>query len=1608
MGRVLLVRDAHLGRDLALKLLHALAPAAGAVEEMQREFVLLAQIDHPGIARAHDFGYLRKRPYFTREYVPGETLGSNGTPPDGGMVLSLALATAAALAFLHGGGVLHLDIKPGNIILSPGPGGPRPILIDFGLCRRGFTAPLRSTLKGSLPYMAPEYFRGGPLGPWTDVYALGATLYRFATSAYPRGGPGMDPASLFEERAWAPSPRLPSQLCPGLRKDLDSIILRCLALDLRSRFTSARELLEALEHVPGGGTRSRPPSTSVETLGREEALLAADRFLDGLGGSPTSGSDPVKSPPAALVVTGLPGMGQSHLLKEIKVRAQTRGFQFYLETGYPGRATAPGQLLRCLGTHLDPRSRSRWTAFLARLRKPRRQLLEGTPEGERRLRWGAEVARALAGIRDRVILAIDGLQHFDEVSIALIVDLLRSLCAPGSGARPPVGLMVGYREAGSSVRLLRDLGRCLFDTEMASVISLPPLGPLETRQLYRRSGGEEQGADGLALYQETGGCPGKIVARARTSPPPAPLLPLAASAPPPPARPHPLTGTERQLLLVLTLLRRPAGALELARLAGLRRGRAGAGLERLEEAGLVVEEESDSGRTGLLPGTAAEASLRGVSAAERSRAEERLARALGSNARADEPRLIEAVEHFRRAGRPAEVVRHGLPAARSLKSTFQNRKSLEIYRWVQDALPRKGGGARIRVALEIAELDARLGEIDEGIQLLREVLPLARKSPGGWTSRVLLRLGTLHSRAGQFRRADVLFREGLSAAGRGGSRLGREERLLLLNEHAAAKAFLGQPAEALDLCRRGLRLARGARRPEIREAALNLVATRANVALRAFRFGEAARDFEAALERADAIGSLGTRSVILNNLALVYSLSDRHREAIRTFREAERTCLRLDEGPSLAFIYGNLAVLHARLGDFAPMEAALASAAQFTPREAARGHERSAPEPGNRLELFLEHHRGLCRLYRGRHREARPHFEAALERGAALGDNLIGAFDEVYRAECLIFEGVYAEADRALGRLAEPGVPQQARRLALARRAFLAAITGRPEAVERALEQHAGLKLPHPVPFLDAWDDLFLAWALSISGRSEGALGRLDSAEQYFRHADLRPAAALAAWVRAEALFLGGDPERAQEALRAERGSASDLTAALHPLLAARLLLEGEPGAAARARAADLLAEAGAAFIGNPLPEWLLRGEVLRASLVPGGREEAERILAGVEGERERLAAGLTQEDRQAFLQGTHWKKWTTGSDATALWRRSLPPGASPGNSAPERRGSRKDVAGKEGDPTAALPATGGLRTRLVAKSAGMRRLLATLDRLRAVDLPAVICGETGSGKELVARIIHAESRRSAAPFMVLDCSTLPPALLESELFGARAGAYSDLERDRPGLLSLATGGTVLIEGLAGAPAEVQAKLLRVIAEGKVRPLGSETELKIDVRFLFSAERDLEAEVRDGRLRRDLFHRMQVLSVPVPPLRERREDLAGLTSLFLREGGEMAPALGPGVLDRLGRLPWPGNVRELRNLLLRLRLENPARITVEGLALSPEPETTTLVPRKLLAREVLPALKDRVEREYLLHHLRRFKGDARALSSFLGYTRKYLYRRLKTLGIRLKEERRRG
>ena len=312
-----------------------------------------------------------------------------------------------------------------------------------------------------------------------------------------------------------------------------------------------------------------------------------------------------------------------------------------------------------------------------------------------------------------------------------------------------------------------------------------------------------------------------------------------------------------------------------------------------------------------------------------------------------------------------------------------------------------------------------------------------------------------------------------------------------------------------------------------------------------------------------------------------------------------------------------------------------------------------------------------------------------------------------------------------------------------------------------------------------------------------------------------------------------------------------------------------------------------------------------------------------------------------------------------------------------------------------------------------MSRLATFLDRVRTSELPVSIQGETGTGKGLIARLIHHERARASGPFLVLDCAAIPDGLVEVELSGARSGAYTDLTRDRQEVLTMADGGTVLVDELPNLSLAVQAKLLRALSRGSIRSVGDESERRIDVRFIFTTARDIDVEVKRGRLREDLVHRSRVLSVRVPSLRERLGDMPDLVRLFLREDhgtSGVTPVLGPGMLERLLEMVWPGNVRNFRNVVTRLCVENAQRITVESLdrVRAGEPAVLrTVVPDNVLAHESLSALKDRVEREYIVYHFRRLNGDTRTLSEFLRIGRQHLYKRCRQLGIRLWDERKR-
>ena len=300
----------------------------------------------------------------------------------------------------------------------------------------------------------------------------------------------------------------------------------------------------------------------------------------------------------------------------------------------------------------------------------------------------------------------------------------------------------------------------------------------------------------------------------------------------------------------------------------------------------------------------------------------------------------------------------------------------------------------------------------------------------------------------------------------------------------------------------------------------------------------------------------------------------------------------------------------------------------------------------------------------------------------------------------------------------------------------------------------------------------------------------------------------------------------------------------------------------------------------------------------------------------------------------------------------------------------------------------------LVGESLAMREVFAVLERVAASDATLLVEGETGTGKELVARAIHDASPRRRGPFVAVDCGALPEGLLESELFGHVRGAFTGAANARSGMIVRADGGTLFLDELGRISPTVQARLLRVLEERIVRPLGGDHERAVDVRLVAASRDDLDAEVAAGRFRPDLLYRLAVVRVALPPLRTRREDISLLARELLRRRGlpDEAPA-GPG-LDRLLAHGWPGNIRELRNVLDRAIALAPGarRFTDLVIRIDPSP----LAGDGLAVRGDLPyadakaAVLHDFERRYLADLLARTQGNLSAASRESGVDRKHL------------------
>ncbi|MFN3415114.1 MAG: sigma-54-dependent transcriptional regulator [Caldimonas sp.] len=377
---------------------------------------------------------------------------------------------------------------------------------------------------------------------------------------------------------------------------------------------------------------------------------------------------------------------------------------------------------------------------------------------------------------------------------------------------------------------------------------------------------------------------------------------------------------------------------------------------------------------------------------------------------------------------------------------------------------------------------------------------------------------------------------------------------------------------------------------------------------------------------------------------------------------------------------------------------------------------------------------------------------------------------------------------------------------------------------------------------------------------------------------------------------------------------------------------------------------------------------------------------------------------------------------ASALGRQSAAGPSAPMPAAAAPRATVRAGTGAGGTGGAARRAL----DRMAGQSPAMQQVRSLIDKVARSMAPVLVAGESGTGKELVARSIHEVSPRQDQPFIAVNCGAIPEQLLEAEFFGYRKGAFTGANEDREGFFQAARGGTLFLDEIGDLPLSMQSKLLRVIQERAVRPVGAVAETPVDVRIISATHKDLAAEVQSGRFRQDLYYRLNVIQIRVPPLRERLEDLPAicervLERIALDAGVWPPPRLAPQALEQLRRYAFPGNVRELENLLHRaVALSGGDWVDEGALSLPDDPDGDTLSqeldapvapatgPGVAAGEPALPsnleAYLDSVERDILIRALERHRYNRTAAGASLGLSLRQMRYRMARLGVVVAEQ----
>ncbi len=1662
MGTVWLVRDLSTGTECVLKRLTPDAGHA-APGSLRREFELLTRVRHPSVVSVHELGFSPDgAPYLTMEYVPGVAADKAGRAWDTESLCFVAAQVAQGLEALHAAGVVHGDLKPSNLLLLPPregeslPAGVR--LLDFGLA--SLLGRDVEGHRGTPGFAAPEVVRGEAPGVASDLYGLGAMLYALAARRLTPEGQDAMQALRRQQSAAPPAAALEEA---GITGALVRLVLRLMAPAASERPTDAREVRRELERIHPVARRSLPERLRTESLtGRERELARVERWLvsaadapplvlvggeAGIGKTALLTELAVRTTLAGRTVIRLgcsradaPGTVALATFRRLAAEAGATDappheWRAVLELIEKGEAGPIGAAVPAIA-----HAAAQWCALLTeRGRAPvvllddcesmdslSYALLRATALQEEaataRWIWARRTDGAPAKAEDRMLvragqaveLALGALDraHAERLAAARLheeaPEALREFLWTRSGGHP--GLLVEALLAAAEAGALRE-GDSGLEVDGDALAASPLPDGFEAsllRRLEALPALAREVAEALAVLDRPADLETVRVLAPDASESACEVLlhaRLATRAGDGRIGLHP-PALHRRLHAELSAERR-----RLLHLAALRTGGAPAAerFRHFEGAG-EYDEAFAAARAAVLE-TADERLARRAAALA-----ERVAPALAAEWHETAGRLLldrgkhrEAIVHLRRALRDGgEATVRGPRWTLLSTALLRADRPADVGTVVEQALA-ENPPATDRAALLVnhaAQFFSR-GQLPEAEQHARAAIAVAEAAgddkAGGYAS---LTLGSVLLALSRLDEADASAARSIAAFERSDQEAGTVRALVLRATVASARgdeaAFEGQLTAAhARASALGLRLAM--------EEMLGVFAGR-HIESGRWRDGEQA--LERSLRLALQDGRPRGAAVAYANLALVDALTGRAGRA----RHRARIAVRLTRAylprlePFAWRVLAHAARIAGRLGvadraarsaisgalrfglavelDWSRLEFGRVRATAGAWAEAEGVWTRALEAAGSREGQSVS----LLALACGRAQVRRRDFAGA-EASLARARRWIDAHPMPYAAAHARL--LSAELALAQGR-GESGV--EAARDVLAAFSSLAAPAERAHAALECARLAATAAASAPV---DEWLEL-AAGAFERLGDHRGRERSLALAVEWLRAGRSAPVrhggrGLLDSVSRLlDSLSDSGELTRramrlAVEQLDAERGVlllVDEKSGALLPVVE-----QGAVDAATRDQAMtysrQVVARVAASGDSLLIPDAKSDPAGLSASMV-GLRLRsivcvplygAGRVVGAVYLDDSRRSLAFSDADR-ALLEGfAHL--------VTIALEKSR------GQEEERRRHER--LAGEN----VALRAEAGVRFQtenFVGLSAAMQKVLALAERAAQTATTVLITGENGTGKERIARIIHHQGRRASGPFVSVNCGAIPQTLLESELFGILPSVATGV-REREGRFVQAHGGTLFLDEIGDMPLPQQVALLTALSTREITPVGGGKPISVDVRIIAATNQDLRRKIEEGSFREDLYYRLNVLPIEVPPLRERKADVPALArsfaAHFAKQQDRDVPDLAPDFLAALMQSDWPGNVRELQNYVERVMAMTPGRV------LHPRP-----MPRDLESRGTRPRparggkLRDHfveLEREIIEEALLRSEGNKSKAARELGMTEQTLRYRLKKL-----------